>query len=167
MKTIHYMSLTADGHVVQAAASGGIPPVILADFMGRVAEAGALIVGRRTYDLFHAMGAIAAIPGQVVVLSHSLPASTPGVTVKRSPDEALSHLADQGLSAALVGGGPEIYSAFLAQGLIDELCLNVAPHLDGAGLTIATPSPVQVPLELTAVAELGDGIVQLRYRRGV
>ncbi|WP_411287160.1 dihydrofolate reductase family protein [Phenylobacterium sp.] len=166
MKIVHYMSLTADGHVVQAASSGGIPPVILADFMGRVAEAGALVLGRRTYDLFHAMGAIGAIPGQVVVLSHALPASQPGVTVKRSPDEALSHLADQGLSAAIVGGGPEIYSAFLAQGLIDELCLNLTPAMDGAGLTIATPSPMPLHLELTAVAELGDGIVQLRYRRG-
>ena len=165
MKTIHYMSLTADGHVVQAETAGGIPPSILGDFMRLVSENGGLILGRRTYDIFLNMGAIGAIPGAVVVISRGLPLAQEGVTVARSPAEALRLLEAQGHVGALVGGGPEIYSAFLAEGLVDELHLNIVPMMDGAGLSIATPMPRPSPLELVGSGELADGVFQLRYRR--
>ena len=163
MKTIHYMSLTADGHVVRAETMGGIPPAILADFMGHVAQAGALIIGRRTYNLFQGLGAISSIPGVVVVISTSLAGDTEGVSVARSASEALEVVLSRGGAAAVVGGGPEIYS--LTVGLIDGLVLNIVPAMDGVGLTIATAAPAMLALRLTGVSELDGGVAQLRYDR--
>ena len=165
MKTIHYMSLTADGHVVRAETMGGIPPAILADFMGHVAQAGALIIGRRTYNLFQGLGAISSIPGVVVVISTSLAGDTEGVSVARSASEALEVVLSRGGAAAVVGGGPEIYSLFLTEGLIDGLVLNIVPAMDGVGLTIATAAPAMLALRLTGVSELDGGVAQLRYDR--
>lgn len=163
MNTIHYVSITADGRVVRAESGDAIPPSILEDLMGLVAEHGAIVVGRKTYELFSAMGAAGAIPGVMAVLSSSMP-PTDGVLVARSPQEALSRLADQGLTSVVVAGGPETYGAFQGAQPLDGLHLNIVPVLAGGGLQIATDPPVLQALELIATRSLGEGVVQLRYR---
>jgi dihydrofolate reductase len=163
LKVIHYVTLTADGHVAQAERTGGIPPVIAADLMGVVASAGGLVIGRRTFAIFQAMGAVASIPAAVVVISRSLPASEPGVEVVRSPVEALDRLQDRGVAAAVIGGGPEVYSAFLALDRLDELYVNILPLIDGDGLSIATPGGREMRLRLLSSRDLGGDLIQQHY----
>jgi dihydrofolate reductase len=165
LKIIHYVTLTADGHVAQAERTGGIPPVIAADLMGVVAAGGGLVIGRRTFAIFQAMGAIASIPGAVVVVSQSLPAREPGVEVARSPLEALERLQDRGIAAAVIGGGAEIYSAFLALDRLDELYVNILPLIDGDGLSISTPARRELRLRLLSSRDLGGDTIQRRYAR--
>ncbi|WP_291430951.1 bifunctional diaminohydroxyphosphoribosylaminopyrimidine deaminase/5-amino-6-(5-phosphoribosylamino)uracil reductase RibD [Deinococcus sp.] len=65
-----------------------------------------------------------------------------GITVQRAaclPD-ALRGLADLGVGSVLLEGGPTLLSAFLAQGLVDEVRVFLAPKLLGAGL-----SPLSAP----------------------
>lgn len=165
MKVIHYVTLTADGHVAQAERTGGIPPVIAADLMGVVAAGGGLVIGRRTYAIFQAVGAVASIPGAVVVVSRSLPVSEAGVEVARSPAEALERLQGRGIAAAVIGGGSEIYSAVLALDRLHELFVNILPLIDGEGLSIATPVRREMRLRLVSTRDLGGDVVQQHYAR--
>ena len=162
-KVILYVSLTADGRVARAEDTGGVPPVVLADLMGLVAQHGAMVIGRRTYELFRELGAIPTIPGRIVVISRSL-GSAPDVAVAGSPQEGLGLLADSGQAAAVLCGGVETYGSFLSFGAVDEVRLNIVPALMGRGPRLADWDE---PLGLTLVetAPLGDGIVQLRYER--
>jgi dihydrofolate reductase len=164
LKTIHYVTLTADGYVVEADAAAGVPPAILQHLMGLVAACGDIVVGRRTYEVLLAQTPMAAIPGTVIVLSRTLGAAQ-DVTIVRSPAEALRVLADRGLTSALIGGGPATYGAFLDYGAIDELHLNVAPVLAGSGLRIASLQAQPVGFDLVSVDRLEGGVIQAHYRR--
>ena len=165
MKTILYVSTTVDGRVARAEDSGGVPPVVLSDLMALVARHGAMVIGRRTYELFRDMGAIETIPGRIVVISRSL-RSAPGVTIATSPQDALEQLAEGGQVAAVLCGGVETYNGFLSLGACDEVRLNIVPVLLGRGPSLAD---WDAPLELgfAEAVPLGDGIVQLRYSRAV
>lgn len=163
MQTILYVSLTADGRVATGE-GGGIPPVVLGDLMGAVAKAGAMVIGRATYELFRGLNAIGSVPGVVMVVSTSL-GEAPGVAVAASPQAALDALSAQGLSTAVIGGGPKIYDAFLALGLVDEARINIVPQIVGRGPILAELGGAPLPLDLISARVLGDGIAQLHYRR--
>lgn len=81
--------------------------------------------------------------------------------------EAIDALRARGYRRISCEGGPSVYSAFLAEGLIDKLYLTLDPHLspsvekpiiDGE----ATSPALKLELENVAAA---DSTVFLRYRR--
>jgi 5-amino-6-(5-phosphoribosylamino)uracil reductase len=84
----------------------------------------------------------------------------------------LDDLADDGIARLLVEGGGTLVAALLADHLVDELQLAVAPIvLGGEG----APTPVEGPgltrdqaieLELLDATPDGDGGMVLRYRVG-
>ncbi|GAA3735504.1 hypothetical protein GCM10022225_17700 [Plantactinospora mayteni] len=167
MKTILYASLTANGHVVRSGPDHEIPPEVLTDFIGQVRQHRNLVVGRRTFDLVSAGGgggggAFAGV--EVVVLSRHAPAPRGGYVVVASPADALRHLADRGHHTALLGGGATTNNAFLAEDLVDECYLNVAPALTGNGGGMALPAGRHAALHLLDVRRLGGDIVQLHHR---
>jgi dihydrofolate reductase len=164
VKTILYMSLTADGHIPQADLGDRLPPEILADSMGHVARAGNLVVGRTTYELLRGLAPPEGLPGQVVVVSRTLEQEEAGPLVARSPAEALKLLAGGGLDSAFVLGGGQVYSAFIAGGLVDELYLNITPEIFGSGLHISTAERTSLDLELLGSSEILKDTIQLRYR---
>jgi 5-amino-6-(5-phosphoribosylamino)uracil reductase len=62
---------------------------------------------------------------------------------------ALDQLADRGLAQVLCEGGPALFTAALAAGLVDELDLSIAPLLVGGGpglLPAALPEPARAEL---------------------
>jgi dihydrofolate reductase len=60
-------------------------------------------------------------------------------------------------------GGPELASAALKAGLVDECHLLVSPVVVGGG-TQALPDGVRVQLELLNERRFGNGVVHLHYR---
>jgi riboflavin biosynthesis pyrimidine reductase len=80
---------------------------------------------------------------------------------------ALAVLTDRGLTRILTEGGPMLHATLAADGLLDELCLTVAPVLAGPGHRgIVRGTPWTGPLGLTLVHVLeDDGALFLRYRR--
>jgi riboflavin biosynthesis pyrimidine reductase len=85
-----------------------------------------------------------------------------------SPAAVLDVLSARGLGRVLCEGGPTLFGAFAAAGLVDELCLSVAPSLVGAGpgRILAGPElPVPLPMRLTSALAHDDGLL-LRYAVG-
>jgi riboflavin-specific deaminase-like protein len=80
---------------------------------------------------------------------------------------ALRHLRDRhGVRSILCEGGPTLMSALLAEGLVDELFLTLAPKLAGGGTapTIASGAELTDPAQLTLVSAIEhDDSLFLRY----
>ena len=80
---------------------------------------------------------------------------------------AVTALADRGLLRVCCEGGPTLFADLIAAGLVDQLCLTVAPLLVGAGaVRVATGLPSAAPMSLSLASVLSDeGFLLLRYRR--
>jgi riboflavin biosynthesis pyrimidine reductase len=96
-----------------------------------------------------------------------------GVTVLVCGDDevdlpaALDALADRGLEQVVCEGGPALFAAALAAGVVDELDLTVAPLLvgGGPGLLAGPALPGPVAARLVQVLE-EDGYLFTRYAVG-
>lgn len=113
------------------------------------------------------------------------------ITTERAPRERLTELADAGADILVAGaqmvdlpaalaelsrrglkrvnceGGPHLFGELVAQDLVDQLCLTVAPLLAGAGTDrIATGRATTGARRLGLASILyEDGFAMLRYRR--
>jgi riboflavin-specific deaminase-like protein len=82
---------------------------------------------------------------------------------------ALSHLASEyNVRALLCEGGPSVLSALLREGVLDELCLTLAPKLVGGGTATSITAGPELP-ELAQARLAGviehQGTLFLRYQR--
>lgn len=74
---------------------------------------------------------------------------------------------EHGVRSVLCEGGPTLNRALLAEGLVDELLLSLAPKLRGGApeITIVAGAPAEEPIELGLETCLeSDGTLFLRYR---
>jgi riboflavin biosynthesis pyrimidine reductase len=80
---------------------------------------------------------------------------------------ALAALAERGLTRVLTEGGPLLHAQLGDAGLLDELCLTLAPLLAGPGrIGIAQGEPWPRPVAMRLVHVLAeDDSLFLRYRR--
>lgn len=83
------------------------------------------------------------------------------------PKSALDALAERRLLRVCCEGGPTLFADLIADGLVDQLCLTVAPLLAGAGaVRVADGRPGREPIGLRLESVLtDDGFLMLRYRR--
>ncbi|HEX6675424.1 MAG TPA: dihydrofolate reductase family protein [Actinomycetes bacterium] len=82
---------------------------------------------------------------------------------------ALDELGAMGFRAVLCEGGPSLNAQLAAAGLIDELCLTLAPSLVGGDAKRLVDGPAlaaPVPLRLRSLCEQ-DGFLFLRWRPAV
>lgn len=162
MKAILYVSLTANGYFAQLDESHPIPKEVLGNFIQHVGKSGNLIIGKHTYDLMR--NQIQGFQGiDLVVVSRSLQ-QPKGILVAKSPTEALKLLEQKGKETALVGGGAELDSAFLSQGLVDEIYVNIEPLMVNKGVTLAVNELSETSLELMNSTELSRNTVQIHYQ---
>ncbi len=128
---------------------------------------GALVVGRKLYDLTNGWGGRHPMDRPVVVLTHDAP----------GPDDESFVFVSEGIEAAIakarelagekvVGlNGGEIARQALEAGLLDEIWVDLVPVLLGGG----TPFFDQVktaPVQLEGPLSIGDdkAVTHLRYR---
>jgi dihydrofolate reductase len=163
MKTILYLTLSANGLITQADEAHTVPPEILGDFVQRIMGAGNVVIGRRTFELMGAQMAQSAFSAiETVVVSRS-PSQAQGVVFAASPREALEHLEREGFETALVGGGAELDASVLSEGLVDEIYLNLEPIVTSKGIALGAGDD-HSDLHLDETVKLSDDIVQLRYK---
>jgi dihydrofolate reductase len=169
MRTVVWATLTANGNYARASAAHPPTQQALEDFAAQAKRAGNFIVGRRTFEGFQsdssrrAAGADNTFAGTDIVLVSGARLEAPGVVSTSSPADALAHLERKGHDTALVAGGATLINAFLAQGLVDELVVNIVPALESQGLKLHLPDEQYADLTLLESSELGGGVGQRRY----
>jgi riboflavin biosynthesis pyrimidine reductase len=81
----------------------------------------------------------------------------------------LKILADRGLYRVLTEGGPLLLGALIEEGLLDELCLTIAPILVGGGSKriVTGMGSVHTTMRRTHLLTDDDGYLYSRYVKGV
>lgn len=129
-------------------------------------EAGVVIMGRTTFETLPG-----PLPGRLsVVMTRDAEAArirhaeVEGVEfTDGEPAAVLARLEARGYTMAVLGGGAQIYRAFLEAGLVDELWLTVEPLVFGAGISLFGDAPLDKRFTLIEVQRLGEQGAHLRY----
>lgn len=133
---------------------------------------GALIMGRRTYDVAAAQDAFVDNPYQVphVVVTHTVAETTAkGSTKFIFVTDGIASALEQARAAAgdkhvVVGGGATIARQYLQAGLLDAIRIALVPVLVGAGIRLFDQIGLaHINLENTSVIE-APGVTHLRFR---
>lgn len=159
-----WATLTANG--IYAAATPEQPPrpPALASFSAHVTETRNFVVGRKTFEAFMAQpsrGGDQPFGGVDIVVVTSR--RFDGVTCVPSPRAAIELLRERGHRRALLAGGDQLLASALAEDLVDELTLVIAPVLAPRGYQLARSAGYS-ELELLGSRTLGENLVELRYR---
>jgi dihydrofolate reductase len=107
-----------------------------------VERAGAMLTGRRTYDITHGWGGSHPIKGlPIFIVSHSVPRDIPrGDSEITFVTEGVEAAVEQAKAAAGdkdVGvGGASVAQQALRAGLVDEIYIHVAPYILGNGVRL-------------------------------
>ena len=137
-----------------------------------IANLGAVITGRRNYDMairwWGASGPTGAARVPVFVLSHGTPDQSPENGVYTFVDGIERALAAANAAAGdnviSVMGGAHVAQQFLRAGLIDQIQLHVVPVLLGSGMRLfENIGSAPVPLEVVEIIPT-SAVTHLRYR---
>ncbi len=138
-------------------------------FDSGIEDCGAVVTGRRTYDIAGAWGGHGPTPGApLFVLTHSLPAEVPETTV---PYTYVTDGIESAIEQAKATAGNRYVSLMGSQavqhclraGLLDEVRLAVVPLLLGGGVRLFDHIGGPVRLEPVSVVD-APGVTHLRYR---
>jgi dihydrofolate reductase len=130
---------------------------------------GAIILGRRTYDMGDKFDGFADTPYQMqhFVLTHHIPetrakGSVPFTFVTDGIESALRQARTAaGEKDVVIGGGGNVAQQFLKAGLVDEIQIHLAPVLIGNGVRLF--DQVDAELQQLRVIE-SSGVTHLRFR---
>ena len=133
------------------------------------AEVGAVVTGRRDFDVSEAWGGTPPQAVPMLIVTHAPPPewATPGSPFTFVTDGVASAIAQAQAAAGtktVTVGGTTIVQQCLLAGLLDEIHIDLVPLLLGAGIRLfdnlgATP----IELEQTLVVD-APGVTHLRYR---
>ncbi|MBC2605823.1 dihydrofolate reductase [Pelagicoccus albus] len=82
-----------------------------------------------------------------------------------SPTQIQAELAKRGRKMTALLGGGQIYTHFLASGLVEELWITIEPILFGAGTPLLTKE-LELNLQLFESSQLSETSVLLKYKLG-
>jgi len=164
--------IAGPGHVMDWGAGRQLADFVAPDVVAEIAAAtGAMLIGRRTYDVGRRMAAAKPdaydypFTGPFFLLTHRPPEPPdPGVTV-------LSGDIGDAVAAALAaaGGknleilGADVAGQCLGRGLVDEILVYVLPVLLGDGIRFSSPGLARVELEPVSSTRSG-AVTVLRFR---
>ncbi|MGS2763836.1 dihydrofolate reductase family protein [Sinomicrobium sp. M5D2P9] len=159
MKTILYAGLTANGNY-GSSDSGQMPKQEeLDDLFSHAMEAGNIVLGRRSYEIF---GEEVNQNGlDVVVVSTSK--MFEGIKTVGSPQEMLDYLNKKGYQQAFVVGGVSLHNSLLTDNLVDEMYININPYI-AEGLDLRPTDGKYQDLELLGHKHIGGNIIQIQYK---
>jgi dihydrofolate reductase len=163
-------------HYQEAESRGvSVPPFQLARsnaevFEGLIDSGGAVVTGRRTYDISGAWGGNGPLPGlPLFVVTHKVPEHVPQgeshytfVTdgVQSAVEQAKAAAGDKYVSLM----GSAVPQQALRAGLLDEIQIHLVPVLLGAGVRLFDHLGTEnIELETVRVVD-APGVTHLRYR---
>ncbi|MEV5893745.1 dihydrofolate reductase family protein [Nonomuraea fuscirosea] len=139
--------------------------------------ADALLLGRRTYDIFAAhwpqqdatkdpmAATLNAAPKYVVSTTLTTPTWENTTVLAGDPHKELTRLKELPGKHIGVTGSVALVAWMLREGLLDELTLLVHPIVLGAGKRLFDEGIGTVPLTLTRSATFSTGVLNLTYER--
>ncbi len=127
---------------------------------------GAVITGRRTFDLAHGWGGRHPTGAPFFLLTHRLPdrwvgPGTEGTVVEGGIVEALAQAKKAAGDRDVAVGAADVAGQFLAAGLLDELNCNLVPVVLGGGVRLFDGARV-TDLECLGVVP-AVGVTHLRF----
>jgi dihydrofolate reductase len=164
--------IAAPGHRMDWGGGRPLADFVAPDDFAEVAAAtGAMLIGRRTWDVGSKMEA--EDPGSVdypfsgpfFLLTHRPPEPPdPNVTVLSGDiEEAVAIALKAGGGKNLEILGADVAGQCLERGLVDEILVYVLPVLLGDGIPFSAPGLARVDLEPISSARSGDATI-LRFR---
>jgi dihydrofolate reductase len=134
-----------------------------------MSRAGAIVLGRRMFELAKGWGDEPPFHMPVFVLTHEArdPLPKVGTTFTFVTDGIESALAQARTAAGdrdiSIAGGANTIQQFLSAGLIDEFQLHIAPILLGGGVRLFDQAPTNLSVENTRVIG-SPQVTHLKYR---
>jgi dihydrofolate reductase len=135
------------------------------------AGVGALVAGRRIFDVTDGWGGRHTVDAPVVVVTHSVPEEwkarfpdAPFTFVTEGVERAIEVAKDIAGDKVVSVAGPNVIQQCINLGLMDEITISLIPVLIGEGISFfgeLVKSPVQ--LEGPTIVE-GKGVTHLTYR---
>jgi dihydrofolate reductase len=181
-KLIYAMLASLDGYVADATGAFGwaMPDAEVHGFVNEVMRSsGTHLYGRRMYEVMSVWETLRDQPGlseaeqefaaiwhdaDKVVYSRTLAeVATARTRLERDWVPAAIRQMKDGADRDVTVSGPELASAALAAGLVDEIHLFLFPVSVGSGKP-ALPKDRRLDLELVDQRRFGSGTVYLRYR---
>jgi dihydrofolate reductase len=136
------------------------------DFFSHI---GAIIQGRRAYDIEIQNGLENMHPVPTFVLSHDVPERKPQRSDVVFTDEDIAEVLKKAKKLTdkniWIEGGASVAQQFLKRGLIDEIVLGVVPTILGDGIPLFDNIGKQIDLSLVDVKRFEKGLVLLVYAR--
>ena len=130
---------------------------------------GAIVTGRRDFDVSDAWGGVPPLDVPIFIVTHYPPAewSKPGSPFTFVTDGVESAVAQAKRAAGgrnVTISGSKIAQQCLAAGLVDEIAIELAPILLGAGIRLFEDlGGKRIELAYTDVVQ-GTGVTHLRFR---
>jgi dihydrofolate reductase len=134
----------------------------------------ALLLGRRTYELFAATwpsrgGELAdkmnSLPKYVVSSTLEDPDWNNSTVLTGDPVDEISTLKQELDGEIVVLGSPQLARTLIEHDLVDELRLMIYPVVLGAGARLFGATSDKKPMRLVGTQNVGDGITILTYDR--
>lgn len=171
MKVTLYMAMSVNGYIARENGDEDFISHENWETLGDLArEYGCLVIGRKTFEAVKMWGEEYSFDSfkdaeKVIVTRNKNFQAGENYTIADSPQEAVERLSGRGFERILVTGGATINSAFMKEGLIDEMILNVEPFVLGRGIRLFTEENFENKLKFISAEEIGGGIIQLRYKK--
>lgn len=164
IKTL-FLSVSIDGMIANKQGIPLFPDGSWEDWCSLVNETGNVIAGRHSFEQVNnpEMGAALHPKHKIVLSTKDLDLADSGWQQAKSPEEALQILEDAGVEEAIIGGGRSVALAFMSDGLIDHIVIDLNPVVFGDG-TPMLGGTINVPdLKLLEFKPLNENTLRLRY----
>ena len=139
-------------------------------YLARLAEYDAVIMGRKTYEFGYQYG---LEPGQapypnmdhyIISRTIKVPSDAVITIISENITNQVSQLKNRYNAIYLCGGG-ELAGLLLNNGLIDRLCLKVAPVILGQGVKLFAKLEAPTGFSMTTVKQHESGVNTVIYTR--
>ncbi len=130
---------------------------------------GALVTGRRTFDIAHAWAGKHPMDVPVVVVTHRIPQEwlkegSPFTFVTDGVEHAVAEAKRIAADKSVTVGAPSIAQQALKAGLIDEMQIDLVPVLLGEGIRLFDNlGDAPIELECRRITP-GNGVIHLNFR---
>ncbi|PIS09613.1 hypothetical protein COT75_00210 [Candidatus Beckwithbacteria bacterium CG10_big_fil_rev_8_21_14_0_10_34_10] len=168
MKVILYMATSINGLITKGQDdSDWVTETDWKEFDALIRDCGIMVMGRKTYEIFGddfpCKGAINIVmTSNKKLLNQKTPSNV--IFTNKTPKEVIVMAGNKGLKKLMLIGGMTLNTSFLKENLVNEIWLSIHPFLIGNGLRVMDKFDCFKRLKRIGIKELGEGLIQIRYR---